>query len=231
MGFSPIPSHFFPLRATIGSEVPGVNVFREKILWPFRDLWANVQARITPRVGTKISRLRILLRATSYGWARERVVATASRKRESAGKPGSVVGNHSSGMHVAVHLKRPTRKLTRVASRSPAAACFPIWPCSRRGLPCHQRYRWRGALLPHRFTLAVARWTRAWAVCFLLHFPWAHAPQVLPGASPCGARTFLCFPLENSGCLADSRGQHRGCAAGLQGARADQAPRSSRARA
>ena len=26
---------------------------------------------------------------------------------------------------------------------------------------------------------------------FLLHFPWAHAPQALPGTLPCGARTFL----------------------------------------
>jgi hypothetical protein len=26
---------------------------------------------------------------------------------------------------------------------------------------------------------------------FLLHCPWAHAPQVLPGIAPCGARTFL----------------------------------------
>ena len=28
-----------------------------------------------------------------------------------------------------------------------------IWSCSRRGLPCHGRYRPRGALLPHHFTL------------------------------------------------------------------------------
>src|SRR5262245_17578953 len=70
------------------------------------------------------------------------------------------------------------------------AACFPIWPCSRRGLPCRRRCRRRGALLPHHFTLAVAL-ARAWAVYFLLHFPWAHAPQALPGAVPCGARTFL----------------------------------------
>jgi len=31
----------------------------------------------------------------------------------------------------------------------------------------------------------------AWAVCFLWHFPWARAPQALPGTLPCGARTFL----------------------------------------
>ena len=29
------------------------------------------------------------------------------------------------------------------------------------------------------------------AVCFLWHFPWARAPQALPGTLPVGARTFL----------------------------------------
>ena len=29
----------------------------------------------------------------------------------------------------------------------------PIWSCSGWGLPCHRRYRRRGALLPHHFTL------------------------------------------------------------------------------
>ncbi len=32
---------------------------------------------------------------------------------------------------------------------------FPIWPCSRWGLPCQPCCQGRGALLPHRFTLAV----------------------------------------------------------------------------
>ena len=30
-----------------------------------------------------------------------------------------------------------------------------------------------------------------WAVCSLLHFPWARAPQGLPGTRSAGARTFL----------------------------------------
>jgi len=34
------------------------------------------------------------------------------------------------------------------------------------------------------------------AVYFLLHWPWAHAPQMLSGTLPCGARTFLQFPQE-----------------------------------
>jgi hypothetical protein len=40
----------------------------------------------------------------------------ASAHGESACKPGSVEGNHSSGIHVAVNLKRPTRKRTRIGA-------------------------------------------------------------------------------------------------------------------
>ena len=50
---------------------------------------------------------------------------------------------------------------------------------------CHPR----GALLPHPFTLTVN--VKPTAVYFLLHFPWAFAPQALPGTAPYGARTFL----------------------------------------
>ena len=40
------------------------------------------------------------------------------------------------------------------------ACCFPIWPYSGWGLPCQPCYQGRGALLPHRFTLAVPRGLR-----------------------------------------------------------------------
>ena len=50
---------------------------------------------------------------------------------ESADKPGSVVGCHSSGRNVTVALEQPTRE-----QRGPRH-CSPIWPCSRWGLPCH----------------------------------------------------------------------------------------------
>jgi len=49
----------------------------------------------------------------------------------------------------------------------------------------------RGALLPHRFTLATHVLRHRSAVCSLLHYPSAHAAQALPGTLPCGARTFL----------------------------------------
>jgi len=94
--------------------------------------------------------------------------------RTSSDLPGSHVG----------HMSRRLR-----------AARFPIWSCSRWGLPCRACYHARGALLPHHFTLTVSAfalplWRRLGGI-FLLHFPWAHAPQVLPGTLPDGARTFL----------------------------------------
>ena len=51
---------------------------------------------------------------------------------KSADKPGSVVGNHSSGMRVTTHLKRPTRE-----QRGPRH-CSPIWSCSEWGFPCRR---------------------------------------------------------------------------------------------
>jgi len=53
---------------------------------------------------------------------------------EPACKPGSVEGNHSSGIHVAVDLKQPTRKRARIcAARStfygrPTASLFGLAP-------------------------------------------------------------------------------------------------------
>ena len=125
-------------------------------------------------------------------------VATASltvvraipvEKLESACKPGSVEDGHSSGIAVTGDLKRPTRKHggTPAAPRG-ATSLFGLAPggVCRAAECCHRR----GALLPHRFTLA-STIAGASAVCFLLHFPSAHAAQALPGTSSAGARTFL----------------------------------------
>jgi len=46
-----------------------------------------------------------------------------------ADKPGSVVDNHSSGMHITIHLKQPTR--TPYGPHD----WVPIWSCSKWGLP------------------------------------------------------------------------------------------------
>jgi len=78
-------------------------------------------------------------------------------KKELADKPGSVWDNHSSGMRVTTHLKRPTRKhmwatcAVQIRGLGPLASLFGLAP----GGVCHatECYHRRGALLPHHFTL------------------------------------------------------------------------------
>jgi hypothetical protein len=43
-------------------------------------------------------------------------VRQPNKREEPACKPGSVEGNHSSGIHVTVNLKRPTRKRARIGA-------------------------------------------------------------------------------------------------------------------
>ena len=125
-------------------------------------------------------------------------------------KPGSVEDNHSSGTVVTDCLKQPTREPARDrrwskhyntpigALRFARTPLFGLAPGGvYRAASCYQS---RGALLPHLFTLTNVKP----AVYFLWHFPWARAPQVLPGALSEGARTFLCHHKGYSDCLADS---------------------------
>ena len=56
----------------------------------------------------------------------------------------------------------------------------PIRSCSRWGLPCRRCCQRRGALLPHRFTLA-DRAEAGLAVCFLWHVPWGRPRRPLAG--------------------------------------------------
>jgi hypothetical protein len=53
-----------------------------------------------------------------------------TRKWEPACKPGSVADSHSSGMHVTVHLERPTREPVRAARRGqkPPVPLFGLAP-------------------------------------------------------------------------------------------------------
>ena len=90
----------------------------------------------------------------------------ASSKWKPAGKPGSVVGNHSSGIAVTSILKRPTRR-----HRGPRYG-LPIWSCSRWGFPSHKLLPVARCALTAPFhpylpsPMMVGR-----AVSFLLHFP------------------------------------------------------------
>ena len=100
-------------------------------------------------------------------------------------KPGSVVDSHSSTASVTAGLQHPTRV------RHEPCHSTPIWTCSGWGLPCPVALSPRAVgsyptVSPLPRTLAGRS-----AVCFLLHFPSAHAAQGLPGTLLHGARTFL----------------------------------------
>jgi len=119
---------------------------------------------------------------------RLRVPARQSEENcQTACKPGSVPprdgDGHSSGTSVAGRLERPTRTAARKHAWAIARPTVPIWSCSRWGLPCRSRYRERGALLPHPFTLAAPAPSRAlaMAVCFLWHCPWGRPRRPLAG--------------------------------------------------
>ena len=83
---------------------------------------------------------------------------------------------------------------------------FPIWSCSRWGLPCRRMLPPARCALTAPFHPYLPALRPTSAVYFLLHCPWARAPQVLPGTLLCGARTFLC--KLRSDCLADSRADY-----------------------
>ena len=67
---------------------------------------------------------------------------------------------HSSWTPVTRRLQQPTRTagldtdLEILCAFAQKPRAVPIRSCSRWGLPCRRRCRRRGALLPHRFTLA-----------------------------------------------------------------------------
>jgi hypothetical protein len=82
---------------------------------------------------------------------------------KSACKPDSVEDNHSSTISVTTHLERPTRKL-----HGPCIS-FPIWSCSKWGLPCHRCCHRRGALLPHHFTLTQPLLAGRYIFCGTFH--------------------------------------------------------------
>ena len=119
--------------------------------------------------------------------------ASWTGKWESADKPGSVEGNHPSGARVAARLERPTRKLLRAAGAGSVARVFPYLVLLQVGFAVPPNVA-TGAVRSYRTLspLPSLHCCSAWAVCSLLHFPWARAPQALPGTLPCGARTFLC---------------------------------------
>ena len=110
------------------------------------------------------------------------------------GKPGSVVDSHSSRPAIAHWLKQPTRVQYGPYLLNPYLALLRV-----------------EFTVPRTVTSRAVRSYRTLsplpdppegpsAVCSLLHWSWACAPQALPGTLPCGARTFLpsvCLPEED----------------------------------
>ena len=95
--------------------------------------------------------------------------------------PGS---NHSSRPAIAHWLKQPTRPQRGPRQRGP------IWSCSGWSLPCHELLPVARCALTAPFHPYLIPEGPS-AVCSLLHWSWARAPQALPGTLPYGARTFL----------------------------------------
>ncbi len=111
-------------------------------------------------------------------------------RRQTVCKPGSVLDPRADGWPFLWDARYRTPRATNPdggrerPSRPPSlpgAAPVPIRSCSRWGLPCRDRCRPRGALLPHPFTLARGPLPAAQAVCFLWHCPWGRPRRALPG--------------------------------------------------
>ena len=99
---------------------------------------------------------------------------------------------HSSATPVARRLKQPTRTAARTRVWSLRSGAVPIRSCSRWGLPCRFRCRKRGALLPHRFTLASGNTQRAAGGLFSVALSLGFTPAGrYPAPFIRGARTFL----------------------------------------
>jgi len=191
-----VSPHGTTLRADLRSGRPGA--------WPGRDQSGRIQAlRGSPhnpctadsfcipgrsalsyfRGASGGRSLRKRSRPISRVLSRTIIHLRYASPRTSSDLPGSLCGPH-----VLPHPR--TGPLAPLFGLAPGGVC-------RAAECCHRR----GALLPHPFTLT-APFAGGLAVYFLLHFPWAHAPQALPGALPW--EPGLSSTLARSDCLADS---------------------------
>ena len=98
----------------------------------------------------------------------------------------------------------PTSSCGSARSRGPRWASLAkrpdLSPCSGWGLPCHRCHHRRGALLPHRFTLA-PRTSRdgSGAVCSLWHFPSSHPDRSFSCTLALRSPDFP--PVDDTACL------------------------------
>jgi hypothetical protein len=129
---------------------------------------------------------RPVWRADSHAAAPSLHYRFVKRKIQTVCKPGSVHAANGAGRPFlwdgpcgpprATNPGDGSEMLPRPCFRTAPAA--PIRSCSRWGLPCQPCHQGRGALLPHRFTLAPGKPV---AVCFLWHCPWGRPRRLLAG--------------------------------------------------
>jgi hypothetical protein len=130
----------------------------------------------------------------------------SSTKDQPACKPGSVWPAADAATMTAIRLGR---RLPGASSNLPERLVrtdpetwlrtAPIRSCSRWGLPCRFRCRKRGALLPHRFTLAAGQTLRArGGLLFCGTVPGVAPAGRYPAPFVRGARTFLPAALSGS---------------------------------
>ena len=109
-------------------------------------------------------------------------------------KPSSVEGGHLSRPTVTDGFKRNPESID-----GPSQSLFRF--LLRAGFTSRTSRQAAGELLPHLSTL-----TRQACGISLLHFPWGRPRRALPGALPCGARTFLTpFGARPPGSLTNGR--------------------------
>ena len=109
-------------------------------------------------------------------------------------KPSSVIGGHLSRPIVTDGFKRNPESID-----GPSQSLFRF--LLRAGFTSRTSRQAAGELLPHLSTL-----TRQACGISLLHFPWGRPRRALPGALPCGARTFLTpFGARPPGSLTNGR--------------------------
>jgi hypothetical protein len=88
--------------------------------------------------------------------ARRRVSRVLSRPRRTVGRAGMAIPLGRSSPSASCDRPERRREGSPGISTTEMPAA-PTWSCSRWGFPCRHRCRQRGALLPHRFTLAARR--------------------------------------------------------------------------
>ena len=173
-------------------------IYRKRCAWPAL-FFCECNSRGEPVLNTLLTKRSLYVAALTRSVPVPRIGCGAlwplidGIMRQTTCKPGSVQTERPG---TAIHLGRASLRASRDqpgrrdgnVPASPVRVFVPCRPlaapirsCSRWGLPCRPRYRARGALLPHHFTLARPWFPMPRAVCFLWHFPWGRPRRRLAG--------------------------------------------------